>query len=254
MNNLKGKKALVTGGGSGIGAAIVNELVNQGTDVAIHYFTSKKKAEQLADEAQKQDVSAFAVGGDLTCESDVDAMMETVSQRFGMLDVLVNNTGDIVDRQTLEGMELDFYRKVMAVNMESMMLVTRQALPLLKNRPDGSSIVNLSSLAGRKGGGEGASVYATAKGAILTWTRALSTELAPYGIRINAVAPGLILGSRFHKLHTPDETQKKIIAGIPLKRAGQCQDVARAVAFLANETNGFITGATIDINGGVYVA
>jgi 3-oxoacyl-[acyl-carrier protein] reductase len=254
MNNLKGKKALVTGGGSGIGAAIVNELVDQGADVAIHYYTSKKKAEQLSQEAQKQGVSAFAVRGDLTCESDVVSMMETIGKRFGSLDVLVNNTGDIVDRQTLEGMELDFYRKVMAVNMESMMLVTREALPLLKNNPDGSSIVNLSSLAGRKGGGDGAVVYAAAKGAILTWTRSLSTELAPYGIRINAVAPGLILGSRFHELHTPDESQKKIISGIPLKRAGQCQDVARVVAFLASETNGFVTGATIDINGGVYVA
>ena len=254
MNSLKGKKTLVTGGGSGIGAAIVEELAGQGADVAIHYFKSKKEAELLAKEIQKQGASAFAVGGDLTCESDVRAMMDLVEKRFGAIDILVNNSGELVGRQSLDKMEFDFYRKVMAVNMDSMMLVTRQALPLLKNRPDGASIVNLASLAGRKGGGEGAAAYAAAKGANLTWTRAISLELAPFGIRVNAVAPGLILGSKFHEVHTPKESQKQIIAGIPLKRAGQCQDVARAVVFLASETNGFITGATIDINGGVYVA
>jgi 3-oxoacyl-[acyl-carrier protein] reductase len=254
MNSLKGKKTLVTGGGSGIGAAIVAELAHQGADVAIHYYTSKNEAEQLARKIQEQEGSAFAVGGDLTSESDVRTMMDIVEREFGSLDVLVNNSGDLMGRQPLEQMEFDFYRKVMAVNMDSMMLVSRLAIPLLKNRPDGASIVNLASLAGRKGGGQGATAYATAKGANLTWTRAIALELAPFGIRVNAVAPGLILGSKFHKVHTPKESQKQIIAGIPLKRAGQCQDVARAVAFLASETHGFITGATIDINGGVYVA
>jgi len=114
--------------------------------------------------------------------------------------------------------------------------------------------VNLSSLAGRKGGHPGSLAYATAKGAVLTWTRALATELAPQGVRVNAVAPGLILGTRFHNTHTTRESAQATIQAIPLSRAGTPDDVARAVAYLASEYDGFITGATLDINGGVYAA
>ena len=121
---------------------------------------------------------------------------------------------------------------------------------LSKNK--NSSIVNLASLAGRKGGHAGSLVYSTSKGAILTFTRALSGELGPLGIRVNAVAPGLILGTSFHNTHTTKESAVKTISEIPIQRAGNSDDVARAVLFLASEYDGFITGATLDINGGVY--
>jgi 3-oxoacyl-[acyl-carrier protein] reductase len=134
-----------------------------------------------------------------------------------------------------------------------MMWVTRAAVPELVKSGE-SSIVNLSSLAGRKGGHGGSLVYSTAKGAVLTWTRSLASELGPKGIRVNAVAPGLILGTRFHNTHTTEESAKATVAGIPLGRAGAPEDVARAVAYLASEYDGFITGATLDINGGVYAA
>jgi 3-oxoacyl-[acyl-carrier protein] reductase len=133
------------------------------------------------------------------------------------------------------------------------MYVTREAVPFLEEAVQ-SSIVNISSLAGRKGGHPGSLVYSTNKGAMLTWTRALSTELAAKGIRVNAVAPGLILGTEFHKKHTTKESAEKTIEEIPLKRAGTPEEVARAVMFLASEYDGFITGATLDINGGVYCA
>lgn len=254
MTDLKGKKALVTGGGSGIGRAIVLELAAEGAEVAIHYHTSASEAEDTAAEIIAQGGKAFAVGADLTQEGQAEAAVEKVRQHFGCLDVLVNNTGDLVARHTLEDMSHDFFRTVLAVNMDSMMLVTRACLPLLKNRPEGASIVNLASLAGRKGGHGGSLAYSTAKGAVLTWTRSLASELAEYGIRVNAVAPGLMLGSRFHRIHTTEESKNRTVAGIPLGRAGTCEDVARPVAFLASETNGFITGATLDINGGVYMA
>jgi len=131
--------------------------------------------------------------------------------------------------------------------------VTRAAAAHLAHAGQ-SSVVNLSSLAGRKGGHPGSLVYSTAKGAMLTWTRALATELGPQGIRINAVAPGFMLGSSFHATHTTAESARRTIATIPLGRAGNCEDVARAVAFLASEYDGFITGATLDVNGGVYCA
>jgi 3-oxoacyl-[acyl-carrier protein] reductase len=132
-----------------------------------------------------------------------------------------------------------------------MMLVTRAAEPYLSKNTN-SSIVNLASLAGRKGGHPGSLAYATSKGAILTFTRALATEYGAKGIRVNAVAPGLILGTLFHDTHTTKESAANTIAGIPIERAGNPDDVARAVLYLASEFDGFITGATLDINGGVY--
>ena len=253
MKSLKDKKALVTGGGSGIGKAIVQELAAQGAKVLIHCFKSKDSAESLAAEIRARGGDADIVQADLSNESGVAQLTDFVVNKWGNLDVLVNNSGDLVARRTLENLDMDFYRTVMSVNLDSNILVTRAMLPLLR-KSGSSSIVNLASLAGRKGGHGGSVIYSTAKGAILTLTRSLSTELAPYGIRVNAVAPGLILGSAFHAIHSTDESKQATIRDIPLHRAGTCEDVARAVAFFASEYDGFITGATLDINGGIYMA
>jgi len=164
---------------------------------------------------------------------------------------LINNAGSLVARKKIEDIEPDFWNKVMDINLSSMLFVTRAATPYLTKNAT-SSIVNLASLAGRKGGHAGSLAYATSKGAILTFTRALSTELGEKGTRVNAVAPGLILGTAFHNTHTTTESAQATIAGIPIQRAGNADDVARAVLFLASEYDGFITGATLDINGGVY--
>ena len=250
MNSLKNKNVLVTGGGSGIGKAIVEDLAQLRANVAIHYFSSSESAEDLAAGIGGK---AFATGADLTKEDEVKSMLAEVDRHFHNLDVLVNNTGDLVGRRAIEDMDTEFYQKVMAVNMDSMMLVTREALGMLKASGQ-ASIINLSSLAGRGGGGAGSLAYSTTKGAIISWTRSLAKEVAQFGIRVNAVAPGLILGSRFHEIHTAAEVKKRVIENIPLGRPGNCQDVARLVAFLASEYNGFITGATVDINGGVYMA
>jgi len=253
MNSLKEKKALVTGGASGIGRAISLELANMGAALIIHYHKSRDSAESLAAQICDSGGKAEVVQADLTEEAGVQALTDFVLERWNNLDVLVNNAGDLVGRYKLEEVQMDFYRKVVAVNLDSNVLVTRAMIPLLK-KSGCASIVNLASLAGRKGGHGGSAIYSITKGAILTLTRALSTELAPYGIRVNAVAPGFILGSAFHAIHTSEESKQATIRDIPLKRAGTCEDVARAVAFLASEYDGFITGATLDINGGVYMA
>lgn len=254
MNNdkkLSGKNVLITAGAQGIGESITRHFIDSGANVAIHYFSSADTANQLTEYATSKGQKAVAINGDLTKEADASALVEKTVEALGGLDILINNAGSLVARKRLEEIETDFWNKVMDINLTSMLFVTRSAAPhLAKN--ESSSIVNLASLAGRKGGHAGSLAYSTSKGAILTLTRALSSELGPNGTRVNAVAPGLILGTAFHNTHTTKESADKTVSGIPIQRAGNANDVARAVLYLASEYDGFITGATLDINGGSY--
>ena len=253
MGSLQGKRALITGGGQGIGYAITEELLKAGCHVFIHYHSAKDGAQELVELAQSKSLPAGSVQADLTVEAEAKACITQAVEFLGGLDILINNVGDLIARRPLESLDLAFWQKVIDVNVTTMMWVTREAAPHLAKAGE-ASIVNLASLAGRKGGHGGSLVYAMTKGAVLTWTRALSSELAPQGIRVNAVAPGLILGTRFHNTHTTKESAEHTIHGIPLGRAGNVYDVARPVIYLASEYDGFITGATLDINGGVYCA
>lgn len=248
---LVGKNVLITAGAQGIGESITRHFVDSGANVAIHYFSSADTANSLVDYAATKGVKAISIAGDLTKEADANAMVEKTVEAFGGLNVLINNAGSLVARRMLDEMDANFWHKVMDINLTSMMFATRAAAPHL-GKNDSASIVNLASLAGRKGGHPGSLVYSTSKGAILTFTRALAAELGGQGTRVNAVAPGLILGTSFHNTHTTKESADKTTAGIPILRAGNVDDVARAVLYLASEYDGFITGATLDINGGVY--
>lgn len=252
MNNkLIGKNVLITAGAQGIGEAITRHFIDNGANVAIHYFSSADTANALVNYASSTSTKAIAISGDLTNENDANTLVEKTVEALGSLDILINNAGSLVDRKMLNEMDTAFWHKVMDINLTSMMLVTRAAAAYL-TKNENSSIVNLASLAGRKGGHPGSLVYSTSKGAILTFTRALSSELGPQGTRVNAVAPGLILGTSFHNTHTTKESADATTASIPIQRAGNADDVARAVLYLASEYDGFITGATLDINGGVY--
>ncbi len=250
-SKLTGKNVLITAGAQGIGESITRHFIDSGANVAIHYFSSADTANQLVEYATSKGQKAVAIGGDLTKEADANVMVEKTIEAFGGLDILINNAGSLVARKRLGEIETQFWYKVMDINLTSMLFVTRAAAPYLAKN-DNSSIVNLASLAGRKGGHAGSLAYSTSKGAILTLTRALSSELGPNGTRVNAVAPGLILGTAFHNTHTTKESAAKTISGIPIQRAGNADDVARAVLYLASEYDGFITGATLDINGGSY--
>lgn len=250
-NKISGKNILITAGAQGIGEAISRHFIANGANVAIHYFSSSETATKLVEYASSKNQKAVAIGGDLTSEKDATSTVEKAVTALGGLDILINNAGALVARKRLEEIDTEFWNKVMDINLTSMLYVTRAAAPhLAKN--DNSSIVNLASLAGRKGGHAGSLAYSTSKGAILTMTRALSSELGPNGTRVNAVAPGLILGTKFHNTHTTKESATKTVSGIPIQRAGNADDVARAVLYLASEYDGFITGATLDINGGSY--
>lgn len=253
MGTLKGKTAFVTGTSQGIGAAIAQELIERGCNICMHYFHSAEQPDKLKEMAIQRGQKAFTIRADLTIEEEVIRCVKEAGEVFGSFDILVNNSGGLVQRRYLAQVDSEYWKRVIDINLTSMMLVTKALLPYF-NRNTGSSIVNISSLAGRKGGHPGSLVYATTKGAMLTWTRALSAEIAREGIRVNAIAPGFIEGTAFHSTHTTRESALKTIEGIPLGRSGNPEDIARAAAYLASEYDGFITGATLDINGGVYCA
>ncbi|MDF9797889.1 3-oxoacyl-[acyl-carrier protein] reductase [Catalinimonas alkaloidigena] len=253
MGSLKNKNAIVTGTSQGIGAAIALHLIQAGCNIGMHYYHQKDEPEKMKKLAEANGQKAVCIQADLTKESNVNQCIRELTQELGTIDILVNNTGSLVERRYLNELDKAYWDKLIDINMTSMMMVTRELYSHF-NTQRGSSIINVASLAGRKGGHLGSLVYSTTKGAVITWSRSLSTELAPSGIRVNAVAPGFIEGTRFHNTHTTPESAKQTIDGIPLGRSGCPDDVARAVTFLASEYDGFITGITMDINGGVYAA
>lgn len=257
MSKIQGKRALVTAGAQGIGLAISRHLLRAGCDVFIHYHASSDTAHALVQEAAALGRQCANTRGDLTRTEDSNRVVAEAVEFLGGLDILINNAGSLIARRAFADADDDFWAKTIQLNVGSVRKVTRAAVPHLvaaAKAAGGASIVNLSSLAGRKGGHAGSLAYATAKGAVLTFTRALAAELGPQGIRVNALAPGLILGTSFHTTHTTEQSANATIATIPLGRAGTADDVARAAVFLAGEFDGFINGATLDINGGVYCA
>ena len=255
MQKLFGKRVLITAGAQGIGLAISRHFLAAGCDLFVHYRSSIEGAHALVKEAAQLERPCGIASADLTTSEESNQLVAEAVKFLGGLDILINNAGSLIARRSLAEAEDDFWAEVMSLNLGSVRRVTRAAAPHLaaaaKTR-GGASVVNLSSLAGRKGGHPGSLAYSTAKGAVLTFTRALANELGPLGVRVNALAPGLILGTSFHTTHTKPEAAAATIAGIPLGRAGNADDVARAAVYLASEFDGFITGATLDINGGVY--
>ncbi len=250
---LSGKRALVTAGGQGIGLAITKTLLAEGCTVFAHTFSSE--IDMAALEPGMASGAELKVGrADLRRRQEAESLVADATEAMGGLDVLINNAGSLIERRRCEALDEAFWRDSVDLNLSSMVWVTRAALPWLRQPADGASVVNLASLAGRKGGHAGSLAYSTMKGAVLTWTRALAAEVGPDGIRVNAVAPGLILGTSFHATHTSKESAEATIRSLPLGRAGNPNDVARAVVYLASEYDGFITGATLDINGGAYAA
>jgi 3-oxoacyl-[acyl-carrier protein] reductase len=246
--DLKGKIALVTGGARDIGRAICLALADNGAKVVINYHSSAEAAKQLEADIKSRGGDAIAVGADVSRQGDVDNLISATTEFGGRIDILVNNAGGLLARKKLEEMDEAFWDAVMALNLRSVFLVTRGAV---QHMGEGSSIVNLASLAARDGGGGGALAYSAAKGAVLTLTRGLSKELAPRRIRVNCVSPGLI-DTTFHDTFTPPEIRKAVAGRTTIGREGRPEDVAEAVLFLASDASSYINGESIEINGGLY--
>lgn len=246
---LKGKVAIVTGGARDIGRDVSLQLAKQGAKVVINYFSSEAEAANVKKEIEAAGGEAIAVKGDMTKWSDVENLIAETKKAFGdKIDILVNVVGGLFGRKTIEEQDEAWYDLVMNVNVKSIFFTTKATV---SSMPAGSSIINFSSQAGRDGGGGGASLYATAKGAVATYTRAMAKELGPKGIRVNAVAPGMIATS-FHDKFTKPEIRTNVAAATPLRRQGDAKDVADLVVYLASDESAFITGTNVDINGGTY--
>ncbi|MCE2392443.1 MAG: SDR family oxidoreductase [Proteobacteria bacterium] len=247
--DLANKVAIVTGGARDIGGAVSERLAAAGAKVAINYFESRDSGERTLQRITDAGGEAILVGGDMTSEDAVAELIAQSQAAFGSeVDILVNVAGGLVARKTIDQMDLAFLETVLRLNINSAFLATKAVVP---HMPQGGSIVNFASLAGRDGGGAGASAYATAKGAVMSFTRAMAKELGPTGIRVNCVCPGLI-DTTFHDTFTKDEVRKNIAASTPLRREGRSEEVAHLVAYLASGESSFLNGASIDVNGGTF--
>ena len=250
-NDLSGRRALVTGAGHGIGAAIALALAEAGADVAVGYGRSAAAAQKVADLAADHGVRATAIGGDVTVTREVDALVSEAVEFLGGLDIVVCNAGHLVARQTIEQMGDEHFDAVVSVNLGSTFRTVRAAIPHLRASAAGR-VITMASLAAHNGGGPGSAAYAAAKAGIIGLTKGLAKELAADAITVNALAPGFIGNTAFHDTFTPIEAQHTIVAGIPLRRAGTADDVASAVVWLCSDGAGFVTGSTVDIDGGAW--
>ena len=249
MSNLVGKTAIVTGGSRDIGRAVSEKLAAEGANVVVNYCNNEAEGNATLEAIKSAGGNAILVKADVTNQDDVNRLVAEAQAAFGTeIHVLVNVTGGMVARKALAEMDMEFFNYVMQLNVTSTFMMTQAVVP---HMPEGSAIVNFASQAGRDGGGPGAAAYGTSKGAVMTFTRAMAKELGPKGIRVNSLCPGMI-ATTFHDTFTKDEVRTAVAAGTPLRRQGNAAEVARTVAALASDDTSFVTGANIDINGGMF--
>jgi 3-oxoacyl-[acyl-carrier protein] reductase len=250
--DLTGKRALVTGAGHGIGAAIAEALAGAGADVVVHYGRSAGPAAEVVERIGALGRKSTAIGADVTVTAEVDRLVDEAVGFLGGLEILVCNAGHLIGRSPVTEMSDEHYSKVVEVNLGSTFRTVRAAAPHLKAAGTRGRIVTMASLAGHNGGGPGAAMYAAAKAGVLGLTKGLAKELGPDGITVNALAPGFIGGTAFHETFTPPAAQEATIAGLPIGRGGTGADVGGAVVWLCSDVAGFITGSTVDIDGGAW--
>jgi 3-oxoacyl-[acyl-carrier protein] reductase len=253
FDELRGKSVLITGASTGIGAAVAKAFGGCGARIGVHYHRSNEAAEQVAAAVRGAGGTAVVLQGDVTDKSDVARVIQEHVQSFGGLDVLINNAGDVVRRSAFADLDDELIDQIIALNARSVVTACRLAVPHFIRQGHGN-IINTSSLAARQSGGPGSSIYTASKGFVQSLTRFLAREYARHGVRVNAVAPGLIMTPLQERNTTPEQLEVMAQA-IPLGRAGQPEDCVGAFLFLASDAlSGFITGATIDVNGGAYLS
>ena len=240
--------AWVTGSSTGIGAASAVALAEAGCRVAVHYNRSEDEAREVVERISSSGGEAMLVGGDVADAGEVGRMAREIEDRYGRLDVLVNNAGSLIERRSFAEMTEELWDRVMDVNLKSVFLCSQAVLPTMKRQGEGR-IINVTSVAARNGGGPGSAAYAAAKGGVSTLTRAMAKELVSENILVNGVAPGVIT-TPFHERFTPPEIRERMTAGIPIGREGTPGEVAGTVVFLASPAADYLVGEIIEVNGG----
>ena len=243
--------SLVTGSSTGIGAAAALDLAREGSRVAVHYNTSADAARKVAGEIEAAGGTAWLYQGDLSTPAGARKLVSDVLAGSGRIDCLVNNAGSLLERKYLLEITDDFWQRVMDVNLNSAFWVSRAAATHMVERGSGT-IINISSIAARNGGGPGSIPYATAKAAMTCMSKGMAKELISQGVRVNAVHPGVIL-TPFHERFTPKDRMDAMVSTIPQGRAGESEEIAGMITFLASDKASHIVGEAIEINGGMLM-
>ena len=246
--SFKNKVAIVTGGARDIGRAVSLKLAAAGAKVCIDYLDEDGSAQETLAMIEAAGGTAILHRADVTNAEAVAGLVKATQAAFGeRIDILVNVAGGILGRKSLAEIDEAFFDKVMDLNMKSVYLTTRAVAP---HMGEGSAIVNFASLAGRDGGGPGSAIYATAKGAVMTFTRSMAKELGKRGIRVNSLCPGMI-ATRFHDEFTKPEVRAAVANATPLGREGRAEEAADVALYLASDAASFLNGTNLDVNGGV---
>ncbi len=246
--DLTGRTAVVTGASKGIGQWTAIALAECGAAVSINYNRSLDDAHKTLRAVESVGGRAIIVQADVSTKAGVESLVGTTQEELGPIDILVNNAGDLIKRSSLLDFTEELWDQIMDLNLKSVLLCSQAVMPGMIERRKGT-IINLGSIAGHNGGGPGAAVYAASKAAVMCLTKGMAKELAPFGIRVNGVSPGVI-GTPFHdRLSTP-EMMNQFAAAIPLGRVGTAEECGRIIAFLASDAASYIHGEMIEVNGG----
>jgi 3-oxoacyl-[acyl-carrier protein] reductase len=251
--DLRGRVALVTGASTGIGAAAARALGAQGMKVGVHYNQSEGPAAEVADAIRQSGGEALLVRADIRDSAAIQRAAAQVLQAFGRIDVLINNAGGLVKRVPVAQFTDELFDEVLHINARSMLAFCREVVPAMRAQGTGGSIINVTSIAARHGGGPGAFLYAGSKGFVSTATRGLAKELVGDRIRVNAVSPGVI-ETPFHDRYSTPQMLESFKGTIPMGRLGTADECVGAFLYLASETlSGYVTGQIIEVNGGQYM-
>ncbi|MBA8899564.1 MULTISPECIES: SDR family oxidoreductase [unclassified Phyllobacterium] len=248
ISDLAGKAVLITGASTGIGAALARAFAAQGASVGLHYNSSVDAAERLAGDISDSGGKVVLVKGDASRSGEMARVVEETAAAFGQLNGLINNAGGMVARLAYQEMTDNHYDAVMDLNARSVLSASTAAIPHLKAQ--GGFIINTTSIAARNGAGNGAGLYGSSKAFVSNVTRGMAKELIPFGIRVNAVAPGVI-DTPFHERYSTQAQLDAMLATIPQGRLGTAEDCVGAYLFLASAAlSGYLIGQTIEVNGG----
>ena len=248
ISDLAGKVVLITGASTGIGAALAREFARQGAWVGLHYNASVDAAQALAAEITATGGRVALIRSDMSTGAGARAAVAQAVAAFGRLDGLINNAGGMVRRVSYELASEADYDEIMDLNARSVLVACAAAIPHLKK--GGGFIINTTSIAARNGAGGGAGLYGSAKSFVSNVTRGMAKELIPFGIRVNAVSPGVI-ATPFHERYSTEAQMTAMVATIPQGRAGVAEDCVGAYLFLASAAlSGYIIGQVIEVNGG----